>query len=169
MINVTSVPSQTAATAKPQTFGSKLASGAAKTAGYVGLAAIAYDAHKLAKVRAGEAKREAIAASGLDAFQDSKSLDKPSAIMSKIQDVRFSAEMNGKMFNGVRNFFNSTKGYVKGFAESLVSNVVPLALSAAAIMTKGTVSKAASLGLTAYGGVEIAKNAFGAGKNHYLK
>ena len=170
MITVTSVPSQAATTAaKTGTFGSKLAAGAAKTAGFVGLAAIAYDAHKLGQVRAGESKRESIAASGLDAFMDSKSLDKPSAIMSKIQDVRYSAEMNGKMFNGVRNFFNSAKGYVKGVAESLVSNVVPLALSAVSIMTKGSVSKAASIGLTVYGGVEVAKNAFGAGKNHYLK
>ena len=171
MIRVTSVPNQTAATtaAKTGTFGSKLASGTAKAAGCVGLAAIAYDAHKLGKVRAGETKREAIATSGLDAYVDSKSLDKPSALMSKIQDVRFSAEMNGKLFNGVRNFFNSAKGYVKGVAESLVSNVVPLALSAVSIMTKGNVSKAAAIGLTAYGGVEVAKNAFGAGKTHYLK
>ena len=174
MITVTPVSTQATATAaanavKTESFGSKFASGVAKTAGFAGLAAIAYDAHKFAKVRAGEAKREAIAGSGLDAYMDSKSLDKPSAIMSKIQDVRFSAEMNGKMFNGVRNFFNSAKGYVKGFAESLVSNVVPLALSAVSIMTKGGVSKAAALGLTAYGGVEVAKNAFGAGKTHYLK
>ena len=147
------------------TIGSVLAKGT----GYVGLAAIAYDAHKLGKVRAGENRKDAIAASGLDAYMDSKSLDKPSMLMSKIQDVRYGAEMNGKLFNGVRNFFNSAVGYVKGFVESLVSNVVPLALTAAAVLTKGKVSKGAAIGLAAYGAVDVAKNAFGIGKNHYLK
>lgn len=147
------------------TIGSVLA----KTAGYAGLAAIAYDAHKLGQMRAVENKRDAIASSGLDAYMDSKSLDKPSALMSKIQDVRFNAEMKGNLFNGVRNGFNSVVGYVKGFAESLVSNVVPLALTAATILTKGKVSKASAIGLAAYGTASVAKNAFGIGKNHYLK
>ena len=147
------------------TFSSALA----KTTGYVGLAAVAYDAHKLGKVRAGENRREAIANAGLDAYMDSKQLDKPSCLMNKIQDKRFDAEMKGNLFNGVRNFFNSAVGYVKGFAESLVSNVVPLALTAATILTKGKVSKVAATGLAAYGAVDVAKNAFGVGRQHYLK
>ena len=147
------------------TIGSVLA----KTTGYVGLAAIAYDAHKLGQMRAVENKRDAIASSGLDAYMDSKSLDKPSALMSKIQDARFNMEMKGHLFNGVRNGFNSVVGYVKGFAESLVSNVVPLALTAAAVLTKGKGSKGAAIGLAAYGAADVAKNAFGIGKNHYLK
>ncbi len=147
------------------TIGSVLA----KTTGYAGLAAIAYDAHKLGQMRATECKRDAIAAGGLDAYMDSKSLDKPSTLMSKIQGARFNAEMKGHLFNGVRNAFNSVKGYVKGVCESLVSNVVPLALTAATVLTKGKVSKGAAIGLAAYGAVDVAKNAFGAGKNHYLK
>ncbi len=147
------------------TIGSVLA----KTTGYAGLAAIAYDAHKLGQVRAGEYKREAISASGLDAYMDSKTLDKPSVLMSKIQDARFNAEMKGNLFNGVRNAFNSVTGYCKGVAESLVSNVVPLALTAATILTKGKVSKGAAIGLAAYGACDVAKNAFGVGKSHYLK
>lgn len=147
------------------TFSSALA----KTTGYVGLAAIAYDAHRLGQVRAGETKREAIASSGLDAYMDSKQLNKPSCLMNDIQNKRFDMEMKGQLFNGVRNFFNSAKGYIKGVAESLVSNVVPLALTAATVLTKGKVSKVAATGLAAYGAVDVAKNAFGAGKNHYLK
>ena len=116
--------------AATSTLGSKLKSGLAKTTGYVGLAAIAYDAHRLGKVRAGEAKREAIATAGLDAYMDSKQLDKPSCLMSDIQNKRFDMEMKGNLFNTTRNFFNSAKGYLKGLGESLVSNVVPLALSA---------------------------------------
>lgn len=163
--SVTPITNTTVQSARKFSVGSALA----KTAGYVGLAAIAYDAHKLGQIRAGECKREAIASSAVDAYMDSKSLDKPSVIMSKLQDVRFNAEMHGKLFNGVRNAFNSAKGYVKGFAESLVSNVVPLALTAATILTKGKVSKAAAIGLTAYGAADVAKNAFGVGKTNYLK
>ena len=163
-------PTVNNATAKATgSFGSKLASGVAKTAGLAGLAAIAYDAHKLGQIRASEYRKDAIGASGVDAYIDSKSLDRPSALMSKIQDARFNAEMHGKLFNGVRNAFNSVKGYVKGLGESLVSNVVPLALSAVSIMAKGKLSKGAAIGLTAYGAYDVAKNAFGIGKNHYLK
>ena len=141
----------------------------AKATGYVGLAAIAYDAHKLGQVRAGEQRRSAIADSGLDAYMDSKTLDRPSVLMSKAQNKRFDMEMKGHLFNGVRNFFNSVVGYVKGFGESLVTNVVPLALTTAAVLTKGAASKAAAIGLAAYGTVDVAKNCFGAGKEHYLK
>ena len=67
------------------------------------------------------------------------------------------------------NMYEYIKGYVKGICESLVSNVVPLALTAATILTKGKVSKGAAIGLAAYGACDVAKNAFGVGKNHYLK
>lgn len=146
-----------------------LAGGLAKATGCVGLAAIAYDAHKLGQVRAGEQRRSAIADSGLDAYMDSKSLNKPSVLMSKAQNKRFDMEMKGHLFNGVRNFFNSAVGYVKGVGESLVSNVVPLALTTLTLLTKGAVSKASAIGLAAYGTVDVAKNCFGAGKEHYLK
>lgn len=149
--------------------GINFTAGLAKATGYVGLAAIAYDAHKLGQVRAGEQRRSAIADSGLDAYMDSKTLDRPSVLMSKAQNKRFDMEMQGHLFNGVRNFFNSVVGYVKGFGESLVTNVVPLALTTAAVLTKGAASKAAAIGLAAYGTVDVAKNCFGAGKEHYLK
>ena len=149
--------------------GINFTAGLAKATGYVGLAAIAYDAHKLGQVRAGEQRRSAIADSGLDAYMDSKSLDRPSVLMSKAQNKRFDMEMKGQLFNNVRNFFNSVVGYVKGFGESLVTNVVPLALTTAAVLTKGAASKAAAIGLAAYGTVDVAKNCFGAGKEHYLK
>lgn len=149
--------------------GINFTAGLAKATGYVGLAAIAYDAHKLGQVRAGEQRRSAIADSGLDAYMDSKTLDRPSVLMSKAQNKRFDMEMKGHLFNGVRNFFNSVVGYVKGFGESLVTNVVPLALTTAAVLTKGAASKVAAIGLAAYGTVDVAKNCFGAGKEHYLK
>ena len=149
--------------------GINFTAGLAKATGYVGLAAIAYDAHKLGQARAGEQRRSAIADSGLDAYMDSKTLDRPSVLMSKAQNKRFDMEMKGHLFNGVRNFFNSVVGYVKGFGESLVTNVVPLALTTAAVLTKGAASKAAAIGLAAYGTVDVAKNCFGAGKEHYLK
>ena len=140
-----------------------------KTAGGLGLAAVAYDAHKLAKVRAGEYRRNAIANSGLDAYMDSKQLNKPSVLLSKAQDKRFDMEMKGHRFNGIRNAFNSAKGYIKGLGESLVHNVVPFALSAVALLTKGPLSKASSIGLTAYALVDVTKNVICAGKTHFLK
>ncbi len=149
--------------------GINFTAGLAKATGYVGLAAIAYDAHKLAKVRAGEERKLAIANSGLDTYMDTRTLDKPSVLMSKMQDAKFDAEMNGRWFNGIRNTFNSVKGYVKGFAESLVNNVVPLALTAVTVLTKGKVSKASAIGLAAYGAVDVGKNVFGIGKQHYIK
>lgn len=161
------IQTPTVATANAKKF--NLGNAVAKTTGYVGLAAVVYDAHKLGKVRAGETRREAIATAGLDAYMDSKQLNKPSCLMSEIQNKRFDMEMKGQLFNQVRNFFNSAKGYVKGVAESLVSNVVPLALSAVTVLTKGKVSKVAATGLAAYGAVDVARNAFGVGKEHYLK
>ena len=61
--------------------GINFTAGLAKATGYVGLAAIAYDAHKLAKVRAGEERKLAIANSGLDTYMDTRTLDKPSVLM----------------------------------------------------------------------------------------
>jgi hypothetical protein len=148
--------------------GSKVMTGVAKTVGCLGLAAIVYDAHKWGQLRAGEERKNAIADSGLDAFLDSRTLNKPSFILSELQDRRFDREMKGGMFNGVRNFFNSAKGYIKGFAESIVSNVIPLALTAATLLTKGKAAKLSATALAAYGTVEVAKNTFGTQRNHYI-
>lgn len=148
---------------------SMITSGLAKATGGLGVAAIVYDAHKLGTLRADEYKRENIADDAMKGYADTRKLNSPSYLMNKIQNIRYKAEMNNKLFNGVRNGFSSAKGYVKGLTESLFSNVIPLALSAGTILTKGKISKVFAGALTAFGGVTVAKNAFGIGQNHYLK
>lgn len=149
-------------------LGSRVASGLAKTAGVIGLGTIAYDAHKLGVIRANENRRDAIADSCLDAYLDTTQLSDSRCVMSKIQDGRFRAELKGQLLNGPREFFHSVCGYVKGIAESLACNVIPLGLSALALLTNGKVSKISAAALTAYGAADVAKNAFCIGKTHTL-
>jgi len=61
-------------------------------------------------------------------------------------------------------FFTGIGGYVKGFTSMLVTNIVPAALSVGAILTKGLASKLCGAGLLAYGGIFLAQEIFGIGK-----
>lgn len=141
----------------------------AKGSGLAGLGVIAYDAHQYGKIKAKIAGKNQQASSALDSYMDTTQLNSTSTIMNKIQNKRHSLEMDGKLLSGPRNFFSRAKGYIKGVAESLASNVVPLALTAGTLLTKGKISQGFGIGLAAYGAVQVGRNAFGAGRTNYLK
>ena len=59
----------------------------------------------------------------------------------------------------------SNKGFTKGFLNTLGNNLIPVAFSALAIATKGTMSKIGAWGVAGYGVFTVLKEGFGLGKN----
>lgn len=141
----------------------------AKGAGIAGLGAIAYDAHQYGKIQAQTAGKNQKASSALNSYLDTAQLSSPSTLMSSIQNTKHDLEMKGKLLSGPRNALSRAGGYLKGVAQSLVSNVIPLALTAGALLTKGKVSQGFGVGLAAFGAVKVAQDTFGAGRTRYLK
>ncbi len=140
----------------------------AKGVGVAGIGAALYDAHQYGKIQAKTCSKNHLANSACDAYMDSKTLSSTSTIDSKLQKARLDAEMKGGLFGGIRSGFAQAKGYVKGAFTSLAENIVPLALSAATLVTKGKVSNILGAATAIYGGVRAATTAFGIGKTNYL-
>ena len=136
----------------------------AKGVGVAGIGAALYDAHQYGKIQAQTYGKNQMANSACDAYMDSKTLNSSSTIDSKLQKVRLDAEMKGGLFGGIRNGFAQAKGYIAGAFTSLAENIVPLALSAATLVTKGKVSNILGVATAIYGGVRAATTAFGIGK-----
>lgn len=131
-----------------------------KAAGAIGAGICLYDAHKEGKRQSEIYVKNCNANAALKWFDNSRNLHSPSNINAKLKDKIF----NWETHNNIRAFFNSGIGYVKGFASMLFNDVVPVALSAAAIFTKGkTAPKVAGGALGAYGIYAFAKNVLGIG------
>lgn len=109
---------------------------AAKGVGIAGLGAVLYDAHQYGKIQARTSGKNQLAESACDAYMGSTTLNSTSTIDSKLQNARLNAEMNGSIFGGIRKGFAQAKGYIKGAITSLAENIVPLALSAATLVTE---------------------------------
>lgn len=140
----------------------------AKGVGVAGLGAVLYDAHQYGKIQARTSGKNQLADSACDAYMGSTTLNSTSTIDSKLQDLRFKAEMNGSVFGGIRKGFAQAKGYVKGALTSLAENIIPLALSAGTLITSGPVSKACAAATALYGAVRGTAVAFGIGKSNPL-
>ncbi|MBQ3311300.1 hypothetical protein IJG72_04410 [bacterium] len=150
------------------TIGSLLTTGLAKSVGVAGVATVLYDVHKTGQLESGAKRRNAIAESALDTYLDTSQLNGTRYSMNRMQNFVLGKELKGNIFNGTREFYNSTLGYMQGVAQSLAFNVIPLGLSCVALIKKGALSKLSALGLAIYGGIDIAKNAFGLGQTHRL-
>ena len=141
----------------------------AKGAGIAGLGAIAYDAHQYGKIQAQTYSKNQMAESAKDAYMSGTTSDSTSTIASKLQKFRLDGELNNKFFGRTRNFLSSAKGYIKGIGTSLAENVIPLALSAGALITKGKASAVFGAATAIFGGIKVAGATFGIGKTNYLK
>lgn len=134
----------------------------AKAAGAAGLGLVLYDAHTAGSIEAPRTERNVKENTLQDHFLRNMSQEGPSIVGS---------EMKKKVFNfyldeNISSPFTSTTGYVKGFSSMLVQNAVPLGLSAAALMTRGFLSKAFGVGLLAYGGMFLFREFLGGEKTH---
>ena len=136
----------------------------AKGVGVAGLGAVLYDAHQYGKIQAKTYGKNQMANSACDAYMDSKTLNSTSTIDSKLQQARLNAELKGGLFGGIRNGFAQAKGYIAGAFTSLAENIVPLALSASTLVTKGKASAILGLATAVYSGARAATAAFGIGK-----
>lgn len=134
-----------------------LTSIATKGIGLVGLGAITYDAHRLGKIKSSEYRKSCTSKSLLDSFTNTGANKNPSSITAKIKNAFFNYKINNQGINAVKGFFNSIVGYVKGFGTMLVSDTIPLVLSAATVITKGLPSKISAGALLAYSAVRTAK------------
>lgn len=140
----------------------------AKGVGVAGLGAVLYDAHQYGKIQAQTSGKNQLADSACDAYVDSRTLNSTSTIESKLQNLRLDAEMKGNIFGGIRKGFAQAKGYVKGAMTSLAENIIPLALSAGTLITKGSASKVLGALTATYGAVRGVSVAFGIGKSNPL-
>ena len=130
-----------------------------KAAGAVGVGICAYDAHKKgarrAKTYSNKKKFEA-----LDYYyNNSRNLPKGSYFNSKVKDKILDLEYK----NDFRRFINKPVGYVKGFANMMICDAVPWALSIAALATKGVAAKVSGIALAGYSVLAFAKNILGLG------
>lgn len=158
---------------------------AVKAAGLAGLGILAYDAHKRG-VRKGEMNRNKKDFQALDYFyENSRNLPTASHVNMKLKDGLFKWELR----NDFRGFINNGIGYIKGFASMVTDDIVPWALSIAAIGIKGskkipcptltnphatktvmsTPSKVAGIALGAYALYAFAKNVCGLGVSSRTK
>jgi hypothetical protein len=148
------------------TIGQFVTKYAIKAAGLAGAGMLLYDAHKEGKRVADYTVKKRNADAALDWFDNTRNLHQPSHINMKLKDKIFNLELQ----NNVREFFNTGIGYVKGFGSMMLYDVVPWALSAAALLTKGpsatckgTMAKASGIGLGLYAIYAFAKNVCGLG------
>lgn len=138
----------------------------AKTAGVVGLGLIFRDAHTIGKLQADVTSQSRDANVSMDLFENSQRLDSPSLLKSQVKDKVFKYQLDSNFLN----FFNSGIGYFSGLGAMLISNVVPLALSATALLAKGKkLACGSGIALAVYAGFNFIKDGLGFGTNKFLK
>ena len=131
-----------------------------KTAGIAGLSAVAYDAYAMAKHHANAASAEMSA----DVFEKAVAAQRSNSTASHLTGVMQDKVADFRMKNPIVPIFGKVKGFVDGFFISLADNIIPTALSAIALGTKGAFQKAGGWGLAIYGVYQLAKEGFGVGK-----
>lgn len=131
-------------------------------AGLAGIGAVALDVHSHAKTKGAMMERRHKTDSLTSNFINNLSSDSSSAVktMAKKRLFAFEADEN------VSGFFTNVKGYATGLASMLLDDAIPLGLSLGAVISKGWLSKGFGVGLLAYGGIFLAQEFFGMGKNH---
>lgn len=133
-----------------------------KGVGIAGLGLVLYDSHFAGKIEADSFPKAQKARSLVKSHKHYMELDSPSIVKQKVKK----GILDYKTDENISEFFNSIRGYFKGFGNMLVTNVVPLALATGTVATKGIASKTFGAGLLAYGGIFMAQELFGIGKSH---
>ena len=132
-----------------------------RAAGIAGLGICLYDAHKQGLYKANLEVRKGNANAALDWFDNSRNMTQPSQFNSNVKDGLFRWELH----NNFRAFVNAGIGYVKGAAQMMFCDLVPLGLSVAAIAAKGAskTSKVVGGALGLYALYGFGKNILGIG------
>lgn len=118
----------------------------AKTVGAAGIGLLTYDAHTCAKDNSKmySTRRKTDKIESL--YYDTLNLSHP----SRLKDSAKKTVLNLEMDSNVDTVFYKISGYVKSIGHYIVEHTIPIGLSAAALLTKGLVSKASAIGLAAY-------------------
>lgn len=126
---------------------SKILKYAAKAAGLTGLGIALYDANYMGKRTASKTKNVANANAAYDYFKNTQYQVNGSHMTTKYKKKLFNWELRER----IRGHHNYNKGYIKGFFNNIGMHIIPVALSIAALATKGLKSKIAAGGLCLYG------------------
>ena len=128
----------------------------------VGLGALglcAYESNYVGKIKADKYATERDALATAHYLNNTMYSNDLSPVKQRIKETAYSIELN----QGWRRFFNLGIGYVKGFCDKLISNVIPLGLGLGALLAKGKAAKGCAIGLAIYGTCSLIKNFFGIG------
>ena len=98
-----------------------------------------------------------------DAYINTLSQDTSSATKAAIKKKYFGLTAD----ENLSGFFTGIAGYISGCGSMIANNVIPLAMSAGAII-KNPLSKVCGAGLLAYGGLFIGREVLGIGKPKQL-
>ena len=148
-------------TAIRNNYGKYIAKGVGATALYL----CARDAHAWGKIKADERMKTKNAEAAHYYLNNTLSLEKPSLTKSRMKDRILRWELG----QGVRGFVNSFIGYFKGLGASIVSDVVPFALGATALLAKNSkLAKGSAIGLAAMAVFSFFKDGLGIGRDNKI-
>lgn len=131
-----------------------------KTVGIAGMSAVLYDSYSVAKKNSIRVAQMDNADHFEKVHASTRTLSGESYVNSAMQ--KKVAEM--RMDNPLFSIMGNVKGFAKGFLNTLGNNLIPVAFSALALATKGTMSKIGAWGVAGYGLFTIAKEGFGLDK-----
>lgn len=118
----------------------------AKGAGAAGIGLLAYDAHHIAKEHSQMYSTRRKTDNIESLYYDTLSLSDGSYVKDKAKR----AVLNIGMDTNIDTVCYKAGGYLRSMGDFVVNHAIPIGLSAAALLTKGVVSKASALGLAAY-------------------
>ena len=131
-----------------------------KTVGIAGMSAVLYDSYSVAKKNSIRVAQMDNADHFEKVHASTRTLSGESSVNSAMQKKVAEMRMNNPLFSIMGNI----KGFAKGFLNTLGNNLIPVAFSALALATKGTMSKIGAWGVAGYGLFTIAKEGFGLDK-----
>ena len=124
-----------------------------KTVGIAGMSAVLYDSYSVAQKNANRVAQMDNADHFEKVHASTRTLSGESSVNRAMQ--KKVAEM--RMDNPLFSIMGNVKGFAKGFLNTLGNNLVPVAFSALALATKGTMSKIGAWGVAGYGLFTVAK------------
>ncbi|MBD9223335.1 hypothetical protein EGQ24_05475 [bacterium] len=131
-----------------------------KTVGIAGMSAVLYDSYSVAKKNSIRVAQMDNADHFEKVHASTRTLSSESSVNSAMQKKVAEMRMDNPLFSIMGNI----KGFTKGFLNTLGNNLIPVAFSALALATKGTMSKIGAWGVAGYGLFTIAKEGFGLDK-----
>ena len=131
-----------------------------KTVGIAGMSTVLYDSYSVAKKNSIRVAQMDNADHFEKVHASTRTLSGESSVNSAMQKKVAEMRMDNPLFSIMGNI----KGFAKGFLNTLGNNLIPVAFSALALATKGTMSKIGAWGVAGYGLFTIAKEGFGLDK-----